>query len=179
WEHLEQIHPGDASVLLRLGMSAYFREDYERALALLEQVEQINPQLTGRHYYLGATFLQQGSFAEAVAELEAAIGENTSSDRAHSDLSWILSSAPNASLHDPHRALSLAEHAFSLDSDDSHSLRALAGAHARLGDFDAAAKWMTQAIDAVTDGEELREQLRGYLQTIESGKPLAIMVEDN
>jgi tetratricopeptide (TPR) repeat protein len=178
WQRLREIHPGDAVVLIQLGVVAYLEGDYEQAEALLREGEMINSELRGTQYYLGATCLQQGRFREAIEYLEGATSNNPESGRSRSVLSWILSSAPDSSVHNPQRALALAEQAYALKSEDYHSLRALAGAHARLGDFEAAADWITQAIDAVTDDEEAQEQLRRYLQMIEAGKPLVFVVKD-
>ena len=48
-----------------------------------------------------------------------------------------------------------------------------------LGDFDAAARWMTEAIAAVSDDENLQARLSHYLQTIERREPLTIVVKQN
>ena len=83
----------------------------------------------------------------------------------------IMASCPVAKYRDGKKAVEIATHACELTQwKRSDFLDTLAAAYAEAGDFNAAIKWETKAIETMTD-ERTREPSRARLILYEAGKP--------
>jgi tetratricopeptide (TPR) repeat protein len=72
-EQLVKSQPGSPQVLLLTGLSAYKREDFDRASSTLKQLTETDPQNAEGRFWLASSMLRQGRAEEAIAEWRALI----------------------------------------------------------------------------------------------------------
>ena len=180
WRKEHEIDPRDAEANLYYGIALQYDKQHDEAARLLRLSRDVNPNRTILPYLIGVALVNGRRFAEGVAELEDAVGAGHNQS-AVAFLSWVLSSVDDPSLRDPERALELAEQAREQQPDEWRTFRALAAAHARLGNFEPAADWMRQAVAAVEqdpDSQNQVDDLREHLKTIEAGKAIVMQLDD-
>lgn len=124
-------------------------------------------------YYRGHALMELGRFAEARSELENAYGSGDGFVREYAagELALLLASSTISEIRDGNQALRLAQEAIAASSlPTAFDLRALAAAHAELGQFDLAIEAQTRAIE-LTDLDRERDKARRVLGSYQSGKP--------
>ena len=84
--------------------------------------------------------------------------------------SYLLAASPNGSQRDGKKALDLAKQAHELEKESGWGMRTLSVAYAELGDFEAAVKWQTQAIE-LDSNEKSKADCRTRLQFYQEKKP--------
>ena len=134
-------------------------EDYEEALELGDQIEEM-----------------QASLANPSVEY-------TPNDGVLNNLAWVLATSTNDELRDGDRAVDLATQACEVtDYKAPHILSTLAAAHAEVGDFDKAIQWIENGIEVNADREitervteeeikRQRESLEKELDSYKQKKP--------
>ena len=87
--------PNDVALRYNLGLARKLKDDLPGAVVELRKAEQLDPQNADVHYTLGVTLWQQGEFAPAAEELQAAIkGDEALISKARTDLSYTHITAP-------------------------------------------------------------------------------------
>ena len=176
WRREHEFDPRDAEANLFYGAALNDVGQHGEALRHLRLSREVNPNRKSLSYVMGKALVSIGRTAEGVAELEEAVKAEVIKASA-GYLSWVFSSVDDPSLRDPKRAMELAELSRERLPDDWRTFRALAAAHARVGNFDQAADWMRQAITAMEedpDQQRHADEYRGYLKTIEAGEAIVM-----
>jgi tetratricopeptide (TPR) repeat protein len=155
--------------------------DFRRAAADLDQAIEFYPEYVPYYKARGFARNQLQEYAGAIADLAYVVEhtrERPDAD-AHRLLSWILATCPHAELRDGTRAVELATKANELTEGRFWlALHALACAYAEAGDFEAAAKWQNQAIEAApAEPIDLKEELQEVLRWFQEGKPFRQSVD--
>lgn len=115
-------------------------------------------------------FLKIGDQAKAMEVYEKAIEILPEDAGVVNNLAWVLATSAEESIRDGPRALELAQKACEMtEYKAAYILSTLAAAHAELGDFEAAVKWSTQAIEMAED--HLKDMIRGELETYQRNEP--------
>lgn len=172
--HELEFDPDNVSALVQFGADHYRSGDYEGALELLERGAKLTNMDRWVEYFLGATYLAMHRFRDSIPHYELAIRRNPQLMEANSNLAWVLAAAPDDALRDGHRALVLAHRACELkDYKHWQPLCALAAAHAELGQYDEAAKWIEQSVTLGPDSQ--KAWLEEQRATIARHEPLRIM----
>lgn len=112
------------------------------------------------HHKLSGALARRGRFDQALTQLETALTLDERNAMTLRMLAHLLATAPDATLRDPRRALTLAQRARErLGEDDAVLLSAVAAAHAELGRFDDAIAIITRAIALAPADSPLAQQL--------------------
>ncbi len=122
-------HYNLGSVLIQKGLVDAAIEEWQKALV-------IQPNDAGTQTNLGDAFAQKATFREAISHYEKALLIDPDSIFALNNLSWVLATAPDASVRDGARAVELARKA-NEHSGNANAIfvRTLAAAYAEAGHF--------------------------------------------
>ncbi|HSH37945.1 MAG TPA: tetratricopeptide repeat protein, partial [Chthoniobacterales bacterium] len=148
----------------------------QEALAVLRQATAEQPENAGAHVGIGTLLLQAGSEEEAVAAYEKALAIAPRATTALNNLAWLYATSRKPSLHNPARALLLAEQAVSASTEkDPFLLHKLAAAYAANGRFPEAVQTAEHALQlALTRNDaDLAGELKRNLALYRSGSPIA------
>jgi tetratricopeptide (TPR) repeat protein len=134
-------HANYGSALLNVGR-------LQEAVLELELAAKLAPKESGTWLNLGAAHLVSGEIAKAIADYEMAIQADAKNMAACNNLAWVLATQPDATFRDGPRAVELITRVMDISSAPStRTLRTLAAALAESGDFNAAIKTATQALN--------------------------------
>ena len=147
-----------------------------RAIELAERSVEISPGDASANFTLGLSYQQAGRWRSALAAYRRTIELNQSWLVARSNMAWILSTAPDASVRDGPLALKLARPLAKLKTRDRPLfLRTLAAAYAETADFEQAANIVRQTLNELgPNAHPLKGQLREDLRSYAAGKPVRI-----
>ena len=171
----------------RLRLASLFTLDNRprKAIQVLTEILQADPENVGVLRSRGDAFLSVGDHQKAIEDYESAVSsvEQSEIDGAdeiqkqeaagiYNNLSWVLATSPISDVRDGKRSLELAEKAASLTNFEApHILSTLAAAHAETGNFEKAVQWSEKAVQLgdQEDHEQL-EQLELELESYKKGE---------
>lgn len=172
-----QANPEDPFWALQLA-SLYVRDKRPRkAIELTTEILKRDPENAAALRTRGDTLLGLGQHAEAIQDYDKALaagGENPLlKSGILNNLAWVLATSPNDQIRDGKRAVVLATEAAELtEFQEPHILSTLGASYAEAGDFEAAVRWSTKAVDLGREQEhEQLEQLEEELESFRNQKP--------
>lgn len=143
---------------------------YSAAVDLLEPALQRNPDDAATHYYLSLAYAQLKNDTAAKRSLIQVI-RLSDTPVLLNNAAWMLATAMADGIRDGRQALAGATRACELDGyKTAGHIDTLAAAHAEVGDFVAAEKWIQAALEK-SEGEELRAELARHAEAFRAGKP--------
>lgn len=129
------IRPENAGVYGRVPV-VLTDEQTRQAIAHWQQVIAADPRDVSAHNDLGVILFQGGDARAAVTEWETSLAISPNDGNAQNNLAWALATYPDEKIHNPARAVQLAEGATQLPHGDEPLVqRTLAAACAANGDF--------------------------------------------
>ena len=169
-EKLRKLDPKDTLALLQLAMlysaqkkSAKAIETYTELLALDSKEWRA---LRGR----GDVYLNMGRQTEALADYEKALLIEPGEHGILNNLAWVLATSPDDKLRNGRRAVELATKACEVSEYKlAYILSTLAAAYAETGDFEAALKWSSKAVEM--GDKEHDDALKKELESYKAKKP--------
>ncbi len=169
-EKLRKLDPKDTLTLLQLATLYGHQKQSEKAIdaftALLAAAPDDWRALAGR----GDMYLNLGRQAEAIADYERSLKSQPRNHHVLNNLAWVLATSPDEKLRDGRRAIQLAAQACEITEYKlAYILSTLAAAHALTGDFDAAIKWSSKAVEIAQKDQD--DQLRRELESYRAKKP--------
>jgi len=121
----------------------------------------------------GDAYLNVGRHAEAIADYERTLKLQPKNPDLLNNFAWVLATSPDAKLRDGRRAIRLATEACeATEYRLPHILSTLAAAYAETGDFDAAVKWSSKAVELGGKDKTYGDSLRKELESYKAKKPL-------
>jgi tetratricopeptide (TPR) repeat protein len=166
-----RIDPSYANAHSNLASALVVKGRRDLALAHYTEALRLNPDHRDAHVGLGMILNDQGRRDLALAHYAEALRLNPDTAIAHNNCAMIWATAPEAKYRDGRRAVASATRACELTEwKEPVFLDTLAAASAEAGDFEAAVKWQTRAIDLVAD-EKRKDDFRGRLKLYEARQP--------
>ncbi|MFL6583251.1 MAG: tetratricopeptide repeat protein, partial [Chthoniobacterales bacterium] len=163
----------DAFYDLAIGLSE--AHDLDGAIESLRRAIDIRADDAAAHARLGDLLRQKHAHAEALVHYEKAVELQPTAIWAEESLAWLLATAPDPSIRNGARALSIAQHTLELPGGQSgHTLRIVAAACATQGNFPEATRTAERAIDlASREGDVATlNSLRADLELYRANIPL-------
>lgn len=163
-----EFHINLGIALAKKGQLADAAPHFRRALAL-------SPDSVDARYYLGKALVMTGQGEEGLAYCKQALSKGPDNLQVLNDTAWVLATSSDATLRDGNAALSLAEHAVELTSQQEPAiLGTRAAAYAETGRFDKAIELEQQATELATQqgNARLAQSLKDRLTLFQSKTPM-------
>ena len=169
-----KLQPGYADAHYNLGNALLNLGKLDEAIAQYRSTLDINPAHEQAHYNLGVALFMKGDLAAAVAQYQKVLELNPNQVNAQNNLAWLLSTAPDASLRNGAKAVTLAENAnWSSGGGNPFVLQTLAAAYAEKGSYEPALVTARQALNLAVaqKNDALAATLQQEIQLYEADKP--------
>ncbi len=140
-------------------------KQYDRAIKDYSEAIRLAPTVGLIHANRASALDKLGRHPEAIRNYEEALRLGPRDDETLDSFAWLLATVANPALRDGKRAVELAREACELTQwKEPNHLDTLAAAYARSGDFVAAVKWQTKALEdpGFRKVKEARERLALY-----------------
>ena len=162
-----------AVTLMDRGRIASDRNDLESALSDLAKAVHLLPDSYLVYTSRAQILTDNGRYERALADCDQAVEVEPKSPWGHYYRAWIRATCPDAKFRDGKKALEGATRACEMTAWKQPScLETLAAAEAESGDFDAAIKWQSRAIELVADeDDEVKTRFRDRLDLFRNKKP--------
>jgi Tfp pilus assembly protein PilF len=134
---------------------------------------EVDPDNTNAYVSRAYAYMTLGQYQPALDDYRSASKRAPEDSDTANDLSWFLSTCPQAKLRDGKRALALANYACQHTGwDEPQCIDTLAAAYAELGSFDEAIVWEQRAIElADPSNKDFQQQLQQRLELYRKGLP--------
>ena len=165
-----ELHEAIAELLERQGKTAEANTELGQVLVLLREQLRSNENVRALQR-LGTAYLRGGQRKEAITQFRRVLELDPTATAACNDTAWELATNQNPKLRDGTIAVEFATKACELTEwRESTYLDTLAAACAESGDFEAAVKWQTKAIEVESD-EKNKEDFGTRLKLYQEKKP--------
>jgi tetratricopeptide (TPR) repeat protein len=160
YDEVIRLDPTSASAFCGRALVWFERKDYDRAIADDSEAIRLDPKHAWAFNNRGNARAAKNEFVRALADYDEAIRLDPSLAVAYRNRAWILANGPAGPLRDGKKAVESASRGCDLtDWKDPNYLDTLAASYAEAGDFDAAVRTQSRAIELVKDFDT---RLRAY-----------------
>ena len=143
----------------------------DEAVADFTEALKIYPQYIDAMENRASAYVEQKDHVKAITDLESAMKFSPNSYEAANDLAWLLATAPDDSVRNKERALTLAQQACAItEYKQWNTLDTLAVAFAANGQFAEAKTWLGTAM--LLAPEEEKVHLQAHLDLVMAEKPV-------
>jgi len=169
-ERFAKAHPKDLAGRLQLASLYAMQKKNAKAIEIYGAILAEKPDQWMALRARADTLLNIGKHAEAIADYEKALAQQTDDSGILNNLAWVLATSPDDKIRDGKRAIKLATKACELtDYKLPHILSTLAAAYAETGDFQTARKWSQKAVDI--GDKQHQDSLKKELESYKANKP--------
>ena len=182
YRHALKLKPDYALAHYGLAIVLCAKQQWPEAIAQFRNALEINPDfaqaregLGGAYANLGLAFFQKGETREAIDSWQHALEVKPDQGNVQNNLAWLLATAPDASLRNGARAVTLAERANQLSGGGNPIvLHTLAAAYAEAGHYGDAAATARRALEfaAAQKNDDLTAKLQMEITLYEADKPV-------
>jgi tetratricopeptide (TPR) repeat protein len=165
-----QLDPTLSSAYLHRGTEWCNKGELNKAISDYTEAIQLDPTFGFVRTYRGTAWSKLGEFDKAISDFDEAVRFDPGFAEAYNGRAYFRATCPDARYRNGQQAVEDATKACELSNwNDQSCIRTLADSYAEAGDFDAAIKWVKEAIalDFTGDWEEVSSRLALF----ETGKP--------
>ena len=165
-----RLDPKYESPYINRGDTWQAKREYDKAISDYSEAIRLDPKDARPHRGRGNSWSLKKVFDKAVADFSEAIRLDPIDVYSWNGRSWLEATCPDARYRDGKQAVEDATKACELTSwKQANNLDTLAAAYAEAGDFDAAVKWQTKAVELAS--ERLKAELRSHVDLYKAHKP--------
>ncbi len=169
-----RIKPDFAAAYTNIGYALALQGNLDEATVHLTEALRLDPHFAQAHYYLGQTLVQRGKINETITHFEEALRLNPDWVEPMNDLAWFLAASKEATIHNPDKAIRLAQRAAELTKyENATILDTLAVAYASAGKFSKAVETAEKALELAQSSQkrQLAEDIQNRLLLFKAGRP--------
>ncbi len=153
--------------LLVSASEAMQREQLVESERLFNEALRMQPQSKDARFGMGALFIKQGRYAEAIRLLERLMEEFPNEFPVLNNLAWLYATAGDPAIRDGGRAVELAQEALLLQPNNFHVWNTLSEGHYVSGDYDRAVRAAQEAVRLAREARIDRNRINEYLEQVE------------
>jgi tetratricopeptide (TPR) repeat protein len=164
----------DATAHTNIGYVLALQGNLDEAAVHLAESLRLDPNFARAHYYLGQVLVQREKINEAITHFEEALRLKPDWVEPMNDLAWLLAASKETTIHNPDKAVRLAQQACELTNyKEPGLLDTLAVVYAATGDFSKAIETAEKALELCQSSEQntLKEKIENRLVLYKAGKP--------
>ena len=167
-----RIDPKWANAYFNRGRVWLAKKEYDKAIADFDEAIRIDPKQAFAYVGRGNAWRAKKEYDKAIADYNEGIQINPENAYAYHNMrAWLWATCPDAKYRDGKKSVESATQACELSEwKQAYLIGTLAAAYAEVGDFDAAMKWQSRAIELLVDEKE-KDDLRTRLKLYQDKKP--------
>ncbi len=166
------LDPNDALAHDHRGLARAARQETDRAIADFDAAIALDPGEAAPYAHRAREQARTHQYDRALADYAQALRLDPADPEAQNGLAWLLATCPAAPPRDGPRAVALAFRANELTGwKNPYYLGTLAAAEAEAGNFDAAVKWQSSALERFTPDDPELPGHRARLELYRARKP--------
>ncbi|MDR3638024.1 MAG: tetratricopeptide repeat protein [Isosphaeraceae bacterium] len=166
------LDPKDAASYVHRALAWAAKHDYDLAIADDNQAIRLDSRDVATYHQRALAWAAKQDYEQALADYAEALKINPDDALAYNGRAWIWATAADPNVRDGHKAVQSAARANELSGGSNpYILGTLAAASAEQGDFDAAVRWQTKALERFAAEHLDQGAHRRRLELYKSGKP--------
>ncbi len=169
-----RIKPDFTNAHTNIGHVLALRGNLDEAAVHFAEALRLDPHTVQAHYYLGQVLVQKGKINEAITHFEEALRLTPDWVEPMNNLAWLLAASKETTIHNPSKAVGLAQRACELTNYRKPDLLdTLAVAYAAAGDFGRAIEIAEKALELCqfSGQNTLKDRIESRLVLYRAGKP--------
>lgn len=171
-----KLAPTSLAALGHLGFAHYRLGQHDQAIQAFAAVIELSPEDGLAYNNRGFNQQMLGNFAAALADYELAIKFAPTYPLAQQNYAWLLATCPDSKIRDGKKALTAATSLCELrEYKVASDLKALAAAHAELGDYDRAIEFQSKVVD-MNEGDSKVQEAK-ILELYRNSKPFRLALK--
>jgi tetratricopeptide (TPR) repeat protein len=167
-----RLDPRDAGTYETRALAWAAQREYDLAIADLNEALRLDPEGASKYRRRARAWAALHQYEHALADYDRALERAPDDAEALIGRAWIWATCPEDARRAGAKAMAEATRACTLSGwKDPHALGTLAAAAAETGDFAAAVKWQSRAVELFPKDDPQRAAHQSRLAAYQSGKP--------
>jgi len=153
--------------LLVEAADALQRDHLSQAEQLFQEALRMRPQAKEARFGIGALFIKQGRYADAITTMEALKEEFPNDFSILNNLAWLYATSTDHTVRNGERAIILAQEALLLQPNNFHVWNTLSEGHYVSGDYERALRAAQEALRLSREARVGRDRISEYQKQVD------------